>query len=104
MVHDWIRSRFTFWCSILIISFCCTAFVLPLVDEITQDQTVELENSQDDDIPAKLSLNGEDLSIQPGRPFWLVISMDLKNGWHSYWKNPGIQACQSRSSGTYRKE
>ncbi|MBA2728217.1 MAG: thioredoxin family protein [Parachlamydiaceae bacterium] len=57
--------------------------------ETAQAETVQINNSQVDEIPAKLSLVAEDISIQPGRPFWMVIHMDLKKGWHSYWKNPG---------------
>lgn len=31
-----------------------------------------------------------DLStVTPGRPFWLVLHIKLKEGWHTYWKNPG---------------
>ncbi|MFT5317108.1 MAG: thiol:disulfide interchange protein/DsbC/DsbD-like thiol-disulfide interchange protein, partial [Chlamydiales bacterium] len=31
----------------------------------------------------------EEESIQPGRPFWLGVELDIANGWHTYWKNPG---------------
>lgn len=31
-----------------------------------------------------------DLStVTPGRPFWLVLHIKLKDSWHTYWKNPG---------------
>ncbi len=31
-----------------------------------------------------------DLStVTPGRPFWLVLHIRLKDSWHTYWKNPG---------------
>ncbi|QDL11099.1 thiol:disulfide interchange protein [Brasilonema octagenarum UFV-E1] len=28
-------------------------------------------------------------SIQPGKPFWVGLHFQIKQGWHTYWKNPG---------------
>jgi thiol:disulfide interchange protein DsbD len=28
-------------------------------------------------------------SIRPGQPFWVGLSMDMDDGWQTYWKNPG---------------
>ena len=28
-------------------------------------------------------------SIQPGRPFTLGVRLRMKDGWHTYWRNPG---------------
>lgn len=39
--------------------------------------------------PVKIQILHEEESIQPGRPFWVALHLDLENGWHSYWKNPG---------------
>lgn len=39
--------------------------------------------------PVQLRLISEDKGIQPGRPFWLALQIDLDKGWHTYWKNPG---------------
>ncbi len=38
---------------------------------------------------AAVALVSEDLSVQPGHPFYLGLRMRLKQGWHTYWKNPG---------------
>ncbi|GAB1543444.1 thioredoxin family protein [Scytonema sp. NUACC21] len=27
--------------------------------------------------------------IQPGKPFWVGLHFQIKQGWHTYWKNPG---------------
>lgn len=39
--------------------------------------------------PVEVHLIAEDNSIQPGRPFWVGIRLDVKDDWHTYWKNPG---------------
>lgn len=28
-------------------------------------------------------------AIQPGKPFWVAIRLEVTPGWHIYWKNPG---------------
>jgi thiol:disulfide interchange protein DsbD len=28
-------------------------------------------------------------AIQPGRPFWIGLHMDMEGQWQTYWKNPG---------------
>jgi len=28
-------------------------------------------------------------AIQPGRPFWVGLQMDMDDNWQTYWKNPG---------------
>lgn len=37
----------------------------------------------------KVSLVSEEKSVQPGHPFWVAIRMQMHEGWHTYWKNPG---------------
>jgi thiol:disulfide interchange protein DsbD len=39
--------------------------------------------------PVKPTLLLEDLSIQPGHPFWVAIHLTIDKDWHAYWKNPG---------------
>ena len=89
MIHEWIRSKFFFLRSILIISSCCLLFSPRLCAEYANNENPQSENFQNDEIPATINLFAEDISIQPGRPFWVILQMDLKKGWHSYWKNPG---------------
>ncbi|MCP5420009.1 MAG: thioredoxin family protein [Gammaproteobacteria bacterium] len=28
-------------------------------------------------------------SIQPGHEFWVALQMQIREGWHTYWRNPG---------------
>ncbi len=37
----------------------------------------------------KAQLVQEEETIQPGRPFWVAIHLDIEDSWHVYWKNPG---------------
>lgn len=39
--------------------------------------------------PVRISLIKEESTIQPGRSFWVAIEMQMEEGWHAYWKNPG---------------
>lgn len=39
--------------------------------------------------PVQASMLVEEETIQPARPFWVAIRLELGEGWHSYWKNPG---------------
>jgi thiol:disulfide interchange protein DsbD len=44
--------------------------------------------------PVKLEYTTAELlsevkQIQPGKPFWVLLRLTLKPGWHSYWINPG---------------
>lgn len=38
---------------------------------------------------AELSLTPSVRSVAPGQPFWAALEMDLEDGWHVYWRNPG---------------
>lgn len=37
----------------------------------------------------KVNLIQEEETIQPNRPFWVAIRLEIEEGWHVYWKNPG---------------
>lgn len=37
----------------------------------------------------EVQLVSEVQSIQPGTPFWLGLNFKIKEGWHTYWQNPG---------------
>ncbi len=39
--------------------------------------------------PVKVELLNEEESIQPGRPFWVIVRFEIADHWHTYWKNPG---------------
>ncbi len=34
-------------------------------------------------------LIGETTAIQPGQPFWVALRLQMRDGWHVYWRNPG---------------
>jgi DsbC/DsbD-like thiol-disulfide interchange protein len=38
---------------------------------------------------AEVELVSEQTSVRPGETFWIGIRMDLREGWHTYWRNPG---------------
>lgn len=40
-------------------------------------------------VPVRASLVSEMETIEPESPFWIAINIELGNGWHAYWKNPG---------------
>jgi thiol:disulfide interchange protein len=44
-------------------------------------------NEQSTSIQA--ALVQEDETIQPGQPFWVALHLNMEDGWHVYWKNPG---------------
>lgn len=37
----------------------------------------------------KVELLQEEETIQPSHPFWVALHLNLEDGWHVYWKNPG---------------
>jgi thiol:disulfide interchange protein DsbD len=37
----------------------------------------------------KAWLVGETRSIAPGQSVWVALDLDIRDGWHTYWKNPG---------------
>lgn len=37
----------------------------------------------------QVKLVQEEETIQPGRPFWVAIHLNIEHDWHVYWKNPG---------------
>ncbi|NGX55429.1 MAG: Thiol:disulfide interchange protein DsbD [Chlamydiae bacterium] len=39
--------------------------------------------------PVQAKLVAEEMSIQPGRPFWVGVELDMASGWDTYWVNPG---------------
>jgi DsbC/DsbD-like thiol-disulfide interchange protein len=39
--------------------------------------------------PVRAQLVPEVLSVRPGKPFWVALRLQMEEGWHTYWKNPG---------------
>ncbi|HEX3911930.1 MAG TPA: thioredoxin family protein [Steroidobacteraceae bacterium] len=37
----------------------------------------------------KARLVGEVISVGPGQAFWVALELDIRDGWHTYWRNPG---------------
>lgn len=37
----------------------------------------------------QIELISEVESIQPGNPFWVGFQFQIRDGWHTYWQNPG---------------
>src|ERR1700681_2531565 len=34
-------------------------------------------------------LASEVSTIAPGQSFWVVLEFNIRDGWHTYWRNPG---------------
>ncbi|HEY0802768.1 MAG TPA: protein-disulfide reductase DsbD domain-containing protein, partial [Steroidobacteraceae bacterium] len=37
----------------------------------------------------KARLVSEVTAIGPGQVFWVALELDIRDGWHTYWRNPG---------------
>src|ERR1700677_3539740 len=37
----------------------------------------------------KARLLSEQDSIAPGQSIWVALELDIRDGWHTYWRNPG---------------
>jgi hypothetical protein len=37
----------------------------------------------------KARLVSEVRSVAPGQSFWVALELDIRDGWHTYWRNPG---------------
>lgn len=70
------REKKSIICLLYIALFGLFCFGQPLFAEETQD-------------PVHITLIAEEQTIQPGRPFWVALRLQLADHWHSYWKNPG---------------
>ncbi len=44
----------------------------------------------------RATLAPEVASIQPGRPFWVGLRLEMEKDWHTYWKNPGDSGLPTR--------
>ena len=47
------------------------------------------EQAPDFDNIVQIEIIQEEETVQPGRPFWIAVRMQLADNWHTYWKNPG---------------
>src|ERR1700716_1805280 len=37
----------------------------------------------------KARLVSEVSTIAPGQSFWVALELNIRDGWHTYWRNPG---------------
>jgi thiol:disulfide interchange protein DsbD len=37
----------------------------------------------------EVSLVPDQVAVSPGRPFYIGVRMKIRDGWHTYWRNPG---------------
>lgn len=77
--------------SIFIFLFVLLAFNFPLKAQLgllKEGRFNYLELFEDLD-PIQVSLLAEEESVQAGKGFWLGVHLDIAEGWHTYWKNPG---------------
>jgi thiol:disulfide interchange protein DsbD len=69
-------------CSLLFQHPICFAifFLLPCL--CAADTVVTTEN-------ARAQLISETTAIQPDKAFWVALRLQVRDGWHTYWRNPG---------------
>jgi thiol:disulfide interchange protein len=48
----------------------------------------------------KASLVAEMESVRAGEPFWVGLRLEMADGWHTYWKNPGDSGLPTRIAWT----
>lgn len=57
---------------------------------LAQEGNAQPQSSAEDPSPhSEAVLVSEQASIQPGEPFTVALRIEMEDGWHSYWKNPG---------------
>lgn len=71
-----------------ILRFFKTFLFLVILGAVFQNN-VEGNLVESENPPISAELFSEIESIQPGKPFWVAIRLNIQNNWHSYWKNPG---------------
>lgn len=67
----------------LFLLLLCSSFLF------SEEYAFEEEQRPVREDPIRLELISEDSSIQPGRPFWIALHVELEEHWHAYWKHPG---------------
>ncbi len=59
--------------------------------DVTQAQSSQRQgqSSEDPSPHSEATLVSEVSSMAPGEPFTVALRLQMEDGWHSYWKNPG---------------
>ncbi|MFZ0565690.1 MAG: thioredoxin family protein [Chlamydiales bacterium] len=52
-------------------------------------QSFSIFSAEEPAEPVSARLVAEEQSIQPGRPFWVGVELNMEKGWDTYWINPG---------------
>ena len=66
-----------------VLSFCVGLIIAAAPISAEENQSVSFHE------PVVAKLVSEEMSIQPGRPFWVALDFEIEDHWHTYWKNPG---------------
>jgi len=71
----------------------CFGFAIPLALLCLSGEGLAETGFQDlagkQEALVKAELIPEQDSIKPGRPLWVALNLEMAEGWHTYWKNPG---------------
>jgi len=59
----------------------------------TPETVVQTEN-------VRAELVADVASVSPGATFWVALQLDIRDGWHTYWRNPGDSGEPTRLSWT----
>lgn len=77
-------------------TFLCLLCFIFSIAGFANDSSLEpgMSNSSDQmedstEEPVQFELIAKESSLTPGRPMQVAIRMDVAEGWHGYWKNPG---------------
>ncbi|MEE4377139.1 MAG: protein-disulfide reductase DsbD domain-containing protein [Candidatus Competibacteraceae bacterium] len=70
-------NKLTLWLASLALLLCFIA-----VSPVSHANPVTTDNTQ-------IQLISEVQAVQPGQPFWVALRMKIREGWHTYWRNPG---------------
>jgi len=70
-----------------VVGVCLTAYPDPAAGAPSAASATITDAVATDNVRA--SLHSEVTSIAPGQPFWVALELDIRDGWHTYWRNPG---------------
>jgi len=80
MLHAWRLALCLIWCFGI-------ALTVPHAHGNESQETFLTASAEEN--PVSINLVAEPESIQPGKPFWLGLRLNIDKNWHAYWKNPG---------------
>jgi thiol:disulfide interchange protein len=75
--------------SYTLLAFILSSTPLALAAQESLPPSPTTESVARSDQPVKATLISEVSSVQDEKPFWVAVKLDMKEGWDTYWINPG---------------